>query len=179
MAEKSDVLKGLSEDAIAELQKALEDRGRRKIDWTNMTHEERQQYNKTTTPVTPMVPFQPYPRSIYGIVNGQVTRVPYLANAKEEDELRAKYPDGRWTSNLMDFGIETCPSKPMGTNAAAFEVVGAEKPPINPNVDVVNNPAPVVNIPTYAEQMHPLAKKRSAEAIAKQKATLAAKRAAA
>jgi hypothetical protein len=179
MADKSDVLKGLSDAAIDELEKALADRGRRKINWDNMTHEERQQYNKTTTPVTPMVPFQAYPRSIYGIVNGQVTRVPYLANAKEEDELRAKYPDGRWTSNLMDFGIETCPSKPTGTNAAAFEVVGAEKPPINPHIDVVNNPAPMVNIPTYAEQMHPLAKKRSAEAIAKQKATLAAKRAAA
>ena len=149
-------LTALTDKEISALEAALTKRKRNKVDWDNMTDEERAMRNRTLTPVTPERPTPEgpsdpgyYPRTLYGKVGGQVVG-PTVASAKEEAELKAKYPDAEWDKTLLEHGIETCPSKPEGHVVAGWQHFGAGKPvqPTDPAVTVMNNPvAPPPLIP--------------------------------
>jgi len=143
-------LKGLNEKEIAELEASLLAHKRNKVDWTNMTDEERAWKNRTVEPSTPdrPTPQRPgdsgwYPRVLYGQVEGQVVGAE-VKDDKDEKQLWAQYPDAQWDKSLLDHGIETNPSKPTGHVAAGWQHFGAGRriEPPNPAIDVMNNPAP-------------------------------------
>src|SRR5208337_4955937 len=126
-------LKGLNEAEIKELEESLIRHKRTKIDYTNMTDDERAWKNRTVEPATdsraPRDQYDPgwYPRVIYGMVNGQVVGAT-VADAEAEAKIWAKYPDGEWDKSLLEHGVETCPSKPSGHVEAGFQHFGAGKP---------------------------------------------------
>ena len=151
MAEIS--LKGLNDKEIQALQEAINKQKRLKVDWDNMTDEERAWKNRTVDPPTPnrptpQSPRDPgwYPRVLYGKVSGQIVG-PTIKDAAEETRHRARYPDESgmdWNGSLLDLGIETSPSKPEGHVVGGWQHFGAGRliDPPNPAVDVMNNPAP-------------------------------------
>lgn len=163
MAER-ELLEGLSDKEIEALEKALSKRKRSKIDWDNMTDAERAAVNRTTQPVTPTVPYYEFPKMLYGNVNGTV-QAAEIASEKEEQQLKAKYPDAGWTMRMADFGLETCPSKPSGPTAKAFIPVGAAQfnPAVEVSTRVDENPPPPRPL-TYEQQLHPLARKKKESA---------------
>lgn len=150
-------LNGLNDKEVLALQEAINRRNRSKVDWDNMTDAERAYRNRTVEPRTPMVPYQEYPKVIYGNINGQVQSVT-VANEAQEDYYRDLYPHAEWDKSMRDHGLITCPSKVEGLRPVALVGMGAAS---NPAVDVRaqpdENPAPP---PSYEDQMHPLAKKR-------------------
>lgn len=147
----------LTERDLQSLQAALDkqQKKRNKVDWADMTDEERSFRNRTVEPATPDKPTPKhrtdpgyYPRVIYGNVSGQVVGAE-VSNAEKEDELIAKYPDANWQMSLLAHGIETSPSKPSGHIAAGFQHFGAGRVMVeaNPAVDVVDKPHIPMEIP--------------------------------
>lgn len=105
----SDLMNRLTEQDLEELLREIRrKRTGKKLDWENMTEEQRHAVNRPTTPVTPMVPYQEYPRALYAIQDGRVMTTT-VEDAEHEAEVRALGLD--WGYKIP---IETCPSSGVG-----------------------------------------------------------------
>jgi SRSO17 transposase len=141
-------LEELSEKEIDALQAAITKRRRSKVDWDNMTHEERAMYNKTIDPQTHRGAYVEYPKTIYGKWPDGVVKRATVKNSQQEADVR-KTPDVRWGNTPLEVGIETCPSPALRNTAAGFEMVGASAPDPEPEPEAVvmvqEHPAAVAN----------------------------------
>src|ERR1700675_4705303 len=116
------ILDKVSEEELVQLlQEARRKRTGRRIDWDNMTDQERQNVNKTTLPATPYVPWQEYPKMLYGLRDGRLVAAT-VANAKEESALRTRH-DYNWQDSPLAHGLETAPEAGHGIVAVEFSVV--------------------------------------------------------
>ena len=81
----------------------------RKIDWDNMTDEERASYNRTIDPQTHYKQHIEYPKYIYGRRGTQIVRM-LVKSEDEEQAQRDGEPDAHWELSMRDHGLITCPS---------------------------------------------------------------------
>jgi len=103
-------LSKFTKEQLEELQEALDQATARKgharrIDWDNMSEQERQNYNKTTQPVTPMVAYAEYPKMIYGKFPDGGYRQARVANRRDEEQIKADHP-ADWRDSMMAHGVD-------------------------------------------------------------------------
>ena len=139
-------LTGLDDKQLEALQAAINKRSRSKIDWDNMTDQERAMFNKTIEPRTHKTIHYEYPKSIYGKYADGTVKQATVQNEGEERMVRANNPEAEWKDLLRDHGIETCPSPPDKAKAAGFVTVGVAAPPAAPEP-----------VPTQMVEEHPAA----------------------
>jgi len=156
------------EALLAELMKS----SRKKVDWTNMTDEERRRKNANIEPMRDAI-WTEYPKWQYGKIGGQIVGT-LVQDEDELEQLHADHPEAKWKDLLRDWGIETCPSKPASTSGKAFIPMGSAPPELDVARQVRNDPVPPpIEIPTLSmEQL------THGQKIAAGKAAAKAKRAA-
>jgi hypothetical protein len=140
-------LKDFSDKEIEALQAALNKRTRSKIDWDNMTHEERAMFNKTVEPKTHQHIWYEYPKTIYGKFPDGTVKSATVQNEAEEAVVR-RSNDAEWAESLLAHGVETCPSPPDKAKATGFVTVGVARP--------IPAPEPVAD-PIVMIEEHPAA----------------------
>ena len=127
----------------------------RKLDFDNMTDQERAAVNRTIHPMTPAVPYQEYPKMIYGRrANGQFIQS-RVTSKEDEDAVKAGETDTEWGS-LLELGLETCPSRDDGRAPVKIQMLGAAVD----DAVILDNTANIPHGPPAPYVEHPLAKKR-------------------
>ena len=122
-------LSGLDDKQLAALQEAINKKTRSKIDWDNMTDQERSMWNKTIEPRTHKTIHFEYPKAMYGKKPDGVVVKAEVTNAMEEEAIKRDDPSIIWKDLLRDHGVETCPSPPDKAKTAGFVTVGVTAPP--------------------------------------------------
>ena len=141
-------LTGLDDKQLEALQAAINRRSRSKIDWDNMSDQERAMFNKTIEPRTHKTMHYEYPKSLYGKFADGTIKAATVQNEGEERMLRANHPEADWKDLLRDHGVETCPSPPDRAKAAGFVTVAVTPPvsipdPVPAQMMVEEHPAAV------------------------------------
>ena len=141
-----------SKEQLEELQDELSDQlGRRgaprRVNFDNMTDQERAQFNKTIQPITPMVPWQEYPKVIYGKFEDGSYRQARVQSSQDEEEIKASNP-ADWRESMMAHGVDLTsrPSKAV----QRIQFLGA---PLEDSVGVTADLPSVASVP----QEHPAA----------------------
>jgi hypothetical protein len=114
------------EELAALLQEIRRKRTGRKVDWDNMSDQERQNVNKTLQPMTNKMEHIEFPKMLYGMNNGQLVCAT-VGNYREEDILREKYAYD-WRNSPLAHGIETAPESGHGVTPMPFTVVKTTNP---------------------------------------------------
>ena len=126
-------LEELSEKEIDALQAAISKRRRSKVDWDNMTHEERAMYNKTIDPQTRYTEFVEFPKAVYGKWPDGIVKKAVVKNSHEERTLKSE-AGVIWGDSPLELGIETCPSPAAKNTKAGFDTIGSA--PVEPVPEV-------------------------------------------
>jgi hypothetical protein len=113
----------------------------RKIDWDNMSDEERASYNKTIDPQTHYKTHIEYPKYIYGRFGDQIMRKLVKTEEEFQDNLERE-PEANWGLSMRDHGLITCPGPDEA--AAMPTVVGVGNVPAKTHEQQMAETIPVV-----------------------------------